>query len=193
MIQPNDDIDDIEIDSMPLLFSSYERFLQSRRILKDAWNSRSGDGVEGMIQNKCKSHDNGAKHRFCKAVRVDMENLKEKSVAGIISSTLAFLTVLFEDVIEAVNIHNTLIDSDDPQDPWPYVILMNTTETSGGFVFEGGIIKNEEYSPLQKESLKLLEGLCVFGYWKYYKNLLFTLVEAHMTIYGIGTPVPKNS
>jgi hypothetical protein len=68
---------------------------------------------------------------------------------------------------------------------------MNTTETSDGFVFEGGIIKNEEYSPLQKESLKLVEGLCVFGYWEYYKSLLCTLVEAHKTIYGTGTPVQK--
>jgi hypothetical protein len=84
-----------------------------------------------------------------------MENLKEKSVTGIISSILALITVLFEDVVEAVDIHNTLIDSDDPQDPWPYITLMNTTETSGGFVFEGRIIKNEESSPLQKESLKL--------------------------------------
>jgi hypothetical protein len=40
---------------------------------------------------------------------------------------------------------------------------MNTTETSGGFVFERGIIKNEDYSPLKKkESLKLLEGFCVW-------------------------------
>ncbi len=84
-----------------------------------------------------------------------MENLKDKSAAGTISSTLALITVSFEDVIEAVNIHNTLINSDDPHDPWPDVILMNRTETFGGFVFEGKIIKNEEYSPLQKELLKL--------------------------------------
>jgi hypothetical protein len=46
-----------------------------------------------------------------------MENLKDKSAAGTISSTLALITVSFEDVIEAVNIHNTLINSDDPHDP----------------------------------------------------------------------------
>jgi hypothetical protein len=40
---------------------------------------------------------------------------------------------------------------------------MNITETFGGFIFEGEIIKNEESGPLQ-ELLKLLEGLCVFGY-----------------------------
>jgi hypothetical protein len=100
--------------------------------------------------NRCKNLDYGSTHRFYKAVRVDMENLKEKSPTVTISSTLALITVLFEDVVEAVNIHNTLIDSDDPQDPWPDVILMNRTETFGGFVFKGGIIKNEEYSSLQK-------------------------------------------
>jgi hypothetical protein len=66
-----------------------------------------------------------------------MENLKEKSAAGTISSTLALITVLFEDVIEAINIHNTLIDSDDPQYPRPGVILLNRAETFGGFVTEG--------------------------------------------------------
>ena len=69
-----------------------------------------------------------------------MENSKEKSAADTISSTLALITVLFEDDVEAFNIHNTLVDSDDPQDPWPDVILMNRTETFGGFVFEWGII-----------------------------------------------------
>jgi hypothetical protein len=120
-----------------------------------------------------------------------MENSKEKSAADTISSTLALITVLFEDVVEAVNIHNTLIDNDDSQDPWPDIILMNRTETFDGFVFEGGIIKNEEHSPHQKELLKLLEGLCVFGCREYYKNLLCTLVEAHKTIHGTDTPVPK--
>jgi hypothetical protein len=47
VVQPNDDINDNKIDSMPLIFASYERFLQSRNLLADAWNSRSGDGVEG--------------------------------------------------------------------------------------------------------------------------------------------------
>ncbi len=78
-----------------------------------------------------------------------MANSKGKLFADIISSTLALITVLFEDVFEAVNIHKTLIDCDDTHDPWPYVTLMKTMDTSGGFVFEGGIIKNEDCSPLQ--------------------------------------------
>jgi hypothetical protein len=191
MIQPNDDNDDNEIDPVPLLCSSYERFLQSRNLLIDAWNSSSGDGVEGSMLKRCKNLDYRSIHRFCEAVRVDMENSKEKSPAGTISNTLGLITVIFEDVVKAVNIHNRLINSDDPQGPWPDVILMNRTETFGGFAFEGGIIKNEEYSPLQKELLNLLEGLCIFGYREYYKSLVYTLVEAHKIIYGTGTPDQK--
>jgi hypothetical protein len=102
----------------------------------------SGDGVEGLSSKKWKYHDYRARHRFCKVVRVDVANLKEKLFADIISSTVALITVLFEDVIESVNIHKTLIDCDDAHDPCPYVTLMNTTETPDGFVFEGGIIQS---------------------------------------------------
>jgi hypothetical protein len=101
--------------------------------------------------------------------------------------------VLIEDVIEAVNIHKILFDHDDTHDSWPHVTLMNTTETSGGFVFQGGVIKNEDYSPLQKKLLKLLEGFCVFGYWEYYKKLLCILVEAYKTIMGLAPQFQKNS
>jgi hypothetical protein len=57
MIQHKDDIDDNEIDSMPLLVTSSERFIQSKNLLQEAWNSRSGDGVEGLFSNKCNNHD----------------------------------------------------------------------------------------------------------------------------------------
>jgi hypothetical protein len=58
--------------------------------------------VKESFQNKCKNHDYGAQHRFWEAVRVDMEYLREKSVTGTKSSTLALITVSFEDVVEAI-------------------------------------------------------------------------------------------
>ncbi len=122
-----------------------------------------------------------------------MKKLKEKSPGGTILSTLALITVLFEDVVEAVNIHNTLIYSDDPQDPWPDVILMNRTGTFGGFAFEGGIIKNEEYSPLQKELLKLLEGLCIFGNREYNKNCCVLWLKLTRPFMGLTPQFQKNS
>ncbi len=60
MIQPNDDNDYNEIDPVPLLCSSNERFLQSRNLLIDAWNSRSGDGVEGSKLKRCKNLEFGS-------------------------------------------------------------------------------------------------------------------------------------
>jgi hypothetical protein len=42
---------------------------------------------------------------FCEAGKVDMENYKETSFSNTISSTLSLITVLFEDLFEAINIH----------------------------------------------------------------------------------------
>jgi hypothetical protein len=123
----------------------------------------SGDAYEELISKTCNYQNYMKRHRFCKAVKVDMENLKEKSFHNIILSTLSLITVLFEDVFDAVNIHNTLIDCKHALDPQPSISLMNKTETSDGFAFEGGIINNQEYSPLLKESLKLLKGFYVLG------------------------------
>jgi hypothetical protein len=42
---------------------------------------------------------------FCGAVKVDMANSKETSFNNTISSTLSLITVLCEDLFEAINIH----------------------------------------------------------------------------------------
>ncbi len=44
---------------------------------------------------------------------------------------------------------------------------------------------------VKKESLKLLEALCVFGYRELYKNFLLILVEMHNKIRRKKTSVPK--
>ena len=49
----------------------------------------------------------------------------------------------------------------------------------------------KEFNAVQKECLKTLESLCVFGYREFYKNLLCILVEMHHQIYRKYTPVPK--
>jgi hypothetical protein len=43
---------------------------------------------------------------------------------------------------------------------------------------------------LQKESLILLEGFCIFGYREFYKNLLCILMVVNKTIYGNNGDVP---
>ncbi len=42
---------------------------------------------------------------FCEAVKVDMANSKETSFKNTISSNLSLITVLFEDLFEAITIH----------------------------------------------------------------------------------------
>ncbi len=42
---------------------------------------------------------------FFEAVKVDMANSKEKSFKNTITSTLFLITVLFEDLFEAITIH----------------------------------------------------------------------------------------
>ncbi len=45
---------------------------------------------------------------FCEAVKVDMANSKETSFSNTLSSTLSLITVLFEDLFEAINIQGNL-------------------------------------------------------------------------------------
>ncbi len=46
---------------------------------------------------------------FYEAVKNDLANSKETSFNNTISSTLSFITVLFEDLLEAVNIQGVLV------------------------------------------------------------------------------------
>jgi hypothetical protein len=46
---------------------------------------------------------------FYEAVKNDLANSKETSLYNTISSTLSFITLLFEDVFEAVNIQVVLV------------------------------------------------------------------------------------
>jgi hypothetical protein len=49
----------------------------------------------------------------------------------------------------------------------------------------------KEFNAVQKECLKSLEALCIFGYREFYKNFLLILVEMHDKISRKKTPVPK--
>ena len=69
--------------------------------------------------------------------------------------------------------------------PNEHSILFNET-----FEFEQGFLE-KEFNAVQKECLKSLEALCVFGYQEFYKNFLLILVEMHYQISRKKTPVPK--
>jgi hypothetical protein len=52
---------------------------------------------------------------FCEAVKVDMANSKETSFSITISSTLSLITVLCEELFEAVNIQKEFCgEKEDP-------------------------------------------------------------------------------
>ena len=42
---------------------------------------------------------------FCEAVEVDMANSKDSSFKNTITSTLSLITVLFEDLFQAITLH----------------------------------------------------------------------------------------
>ena len=99
---------------------------------------------------------------FYEAVENDSANSKERSFNNTISTTLSLITVLFEDLFEAINIQAVLCG--EKEDPKPSITSLNKTNTCDGYDFNIDIMNNDEYYALQKESLMLFEGFCIFGF-----------------------------
>jgi hypothetical protein len=74
---------------------------------------------------------------------------------------------LFEDVFEAITIHRDFCGKKD--DPKPSILLLNKTDTFDGSDFNIDII-TDEVNALQKESLMLFVGFCIFGYREVWKK-----------------------
>jgi hypothetical protein len=102
-----------------------------------------------------------------------MENSKETSYKKTISSPLSLITVLFQDLFEAITLHRDF--SSEKVDIEPLTSLLNKTNTSDGYDFFIDII-TDEVNALQKESLMLFEGFCIFGYREFYKKMLCVLM-----------------
>jgi hypothetical protein len=137
--------------------------------------------------NICQKQTKYEQVMFCEAVKADMANSKDTSIKNTITSTLSLITVLFEDLFEAITIHRDF--SGENVVPQPSISLLNKTNTSDGYKFDIDII-TDEVNALQKESLMLFEGFCIFGYMEFYKNLLCILMEVNKTIYGNNGDVP---
>ncbi len=117
---------------------------------------------------------------FCEAVKVDMENSKKLSFHHTITSTLSLITVLFEDLFEAITLHREFIGEKVRFEP--STSLLNKTDTCDGYVFNI-VVFTDEVNALKKELLVLFEGFCIFGYREAYKNLLCILMVVNKTIY----------
>ncbi len=100
---------------------------------------------------------------FYEAVKNDMANSKETSFNNTISSTLSFITVLFKDLFEAVNIQAVLVG--EKEDPKSSITSPNETNTCDRCDFNIDIINNDECNAVQKESLMMFEVFAslIFG------------------------------
>jgi hypothetical protein len=93
---------------------------------------------------------------FYEAVKNDVANSKETSFNNTISSTFSLITVLFEDLFEAVNMQGVL--RGEKEDPKPSITSLNKTNTCDGCDFNIDIINGDEYKALQIELLMLFES-----------------------------------
>ncbi len=100
---------------------------------------------------------------FYEAIKNDLANSKETSFNNTILTTLSLITVLFEDLFEAVNIQ--VKKCGEKEDPKTSITSLNKTNTCDGYDFNIDIINDDEYNALQKELLMLFEGFAylVFG------------------------------
>ncbi len=180
MIQSHADQNDRKSMLMPLLFTSYDNYLGSSKSFQEGlnWN-------EDL--NICQKQTQYGQVMFCEAVKVDMANSKDTSFKNTLTSTLSLITVLFEDLFEAITIHKDFCGK--KKVPQPSISLLDKTDTCHGHEFDIDII-TDEVNPLKKESLMLFEGFCIFGYREFYKNLLCILMIVNKTIYGNNGYVP---
>ncbi len=130
--------------------------------------------------NICQKPSKYEQSIFCEAVKINLENSKESPFHHTLTSTLSLITVLFEDLFEAITIHREF--SGEKVRLEPSTLLLNQTNTCDGYVFNIDVF-TDEVNALQKESLVLLEGFCIFGYREANKNLLCILMVVNKTIW----------
>ncbi len=75
--------------------------------------------------NICQKPTKYGQSMFCEAVEVDMENSKETSFKNTITSTLSFITMLFEDLFQAITLHREF--SGEKVRLEPSTLLLNQT------------------------------------------------------------------
>jgi hypothetical protein len=77
---------------------------------------------------------------FCEAVKVDMANSNDTSFSNTITSTLSLITVLFEDLFEAINIHKEYCGKkrtlNHPSDYW--ILPIHLLDMLVGLYLKGG-------------------------------------------------------
>jgi hypothetical protein len=148
MIQFHDEQNHRGLMLTPLLFTSYDNYLQSSKSFQVSLNWIEKFG--------CEEPTKYGQFMFYEAVKNDLANSKETSFNNTISSTLSLITALFEDLFEAINIQ--VVFRGEKGDPKQSITSLNKTNICDGYDFNIDIINYDEYNALQKESLMLLEA-----------------------------------
>ncbi len=180
MIQFHDEQNHRESMLMPLLFTSYDKYLGSSKSFQVHLNWIEKFGFQKTTKY--------GQFMFYEAVKNDMANSKETSFNSTISTTLSFITVLFEDSFEAINMQAE--KHGEKEDPKPSITSPNKTNSCDGYDFNIDIINNDEYNALQKELLMLFEGFCISGFGEFFQNFFCNLMEVNKTMYGNNEDVP---
>ncbi len=162
MIQFHDKQNHRESMLAPLLFTTYDNYLQSSKSFQVHLNWIKKFG--------CQKPTKYGQFLFYEAVKNDLANSKETSFNNTISTTLSLITVLFEDLFGAVN--KQAEKCGEKEDPKPSITSLNKTNTCDGYDFNIDIINNDAYNALQKELLMLFESICIFGFWEFSKKHL---------------------
>jgi hypothetical protein len=98
MIEPHDEQIHRGSMLMPLLFASYENYVQSSESFRE--------GLSWMEDlNICQKPTKYGQSIFCEAAKVDLENSKETSFKNTIKSTHSLIAVLFGDLFEAITFY----------------------------------------------------------------------------------------
>ncbi len=116
MIEPHDVQNNREMMLMPLVFTNYENYFQSSKSLQEGLNWME-------VLKICQKPTKYGQVMFCEAVKVDMANFKDSSFNKTITSTLSLITVLFEDLFEAITIHKVFCGR--KMGPKPSISLLN--------------------------------------------------------------------
>ncbi len=119
-IEPHDEQIHRESMLMPLLFASYNNYVRSSNSFFEGCN-----WMEDL--NIYQKPTKYGQSMFCEAIKVDMENSKETSFKKTISSTLSLITMLFEDLFEAITLHREF--SCEKVRFEPLTSLLNKTDT----------------------------------------------------------------
>jgi hypothetical protein len=104
---------------IPLLFTSYDNYLQSSKSFQE--------GLRWMEDlNICQKPTKYEQVMFCEAVKADMANSKDSSFNHTITSTLSLITVLIEDLFEAITIYKDFCGK--KEDHQPSISLLNNAD-----------------------------------------------------------------